>query len=750
MQAELTTSVTAIVERIRFEKNGFVILAIYDEKNKKTMGAKGTIIGSAKNLIDQTVVFEGVIVDTEYGEQIDFTHCAIEEGVNYFWQKVAKITKKAQDFIQARHGSNPNWLNGDPLLVTKDLCDVPGIKQKTAAKVLDRWADYQSIKQLMELVSSYGIPQSQAVLIHRHFAEKSVDIILNAPYRLTEVKGIGFRKADEVARRIGIAEDAIDRIIAAMSFAMSEINDNGSTCVHMDTFIDKVNELVTLSEEDKVVINTYEELEELLHYAAQSLKNPPMFVSDVMISLKSFYSMDRYIKRIIDLNEHCTAVKVSLEKALKLVENREDFAKLGEQQKEAVMNVLTKSGIIIISGYAGTGKTTTSKTALNILAKAIGLGYDDIVGCALSGVAANRIKNQSGYEASTIHSLLGTSETGGWIFNQDNKLPQSVVVLDEAGMVDTHLFFSLLKAIDFERTKLIVMGDPAQLPPVGAGQPFIDLIESDIVPHTQLTKIYRQSEDKAIAFVASQIRIGKRPSIRKEYTDVFSYKAVGETNIEINQSIEDQLLTLSERFKMPAPSLDDMQSVVDYLYSYQVITPRRTSVLGQETLSAKVRDILLPATKKSVCSDILPVSVYDKMIHLKNQTMSTVNDKQVRVYNGMVGIVESIDVDADEFVVYYPLDRIRVKYTEKHLNAGVISYAWALTIHKTQGSEYKNIAIPFSRSHWSMLSSKLTYTAITRAKESCHLIGDLGAFTHACTNLESTMRDTVFQQLMAA
>jgi exodeoxyribonuclease V alpha subunit len=748
MQQELTTTITATVDRIRFEKNGFVIFAITDQKSKKKMGAKGTIIGEPKSMLEQTVVFEGVIVPTEYGDQIDFHHCAVEEGVNYFWRTVAKISKKAQDFIISRFGANPSWLNNERMEVIHELSTVPGIKEKTAEKILTRWADYQSIKQLMEIVSSYGIPQSQAIPIHKHFGDKACSVITKSPYQLTEVKGFGFKRADEIASKVGIAEDSPGRIYAGMTFAMNEAAENGSTCVTNESFMSNLNELIVMSDQS-LAINSLEDLFNYMDCAAGFVKNPPLRISNEMVALQSYQSMDKYILKIIKNSKTQKTLTVSKEKALQVASTREDYNKLGDQQKLAVINVLINAGMIIISGYAGTGKTTTSKTALNIMSDVLGLDYDDIVVCALSGVAANRIKTQSGYQSSTIHSLLGTDEMGGWAFNEGNKLPQSIVVLDESGMVDTYLFFSLLKAIDFERTKLIMMGDPAQLPPVGAGQPFVDLIQSNLVPHTSLTKIYRQSEDKAIAIIAAEIRAGMRPSISKEYSDVFSYRAVGNDNQAINESIEEQVIQIAQNHRAEPPSLKNKQAIIDHLYTFQVITPRKSGALGQEVLSGKIREVMLPQSSKATCKDVLPVSVYDKMIHLKNMPMNTEDNESVRVFNGMVGMVTSISIEDDEFVVYYPLDDIYVRYNEKHLSTGVISYAWALTIHKTQGSEYQNIAIPFSKTHWNMLNNKLTYTAVTRAKNSCHLIGDVKAFHQACTNVDSTIRNTVFQQIVA-
>ncbi len=742
-------TVTATVDRIRFQRDGFVIFAITNKKTKQKMGAKGSVIGQTEEYVGQDVVFQGVVESTQYGDQINFDHCAIEEGVGYFWTHVSKIPKKSQQNIVTRFGVDPSWLSGERNEVIMKLATVPGIKGKTAVKLLDRWQDYQSIKQLMEIVSVYNIPQSQAVKIHRHFGDKAVGIITTTPYKLTEIHGIGFKKADEIARKIGIAEDDAGRFAAAVYFVMNEANAKGSTTIDEESFMDSLNDNLVMSD-DRIAISSLEQLRSVVAQSESMNTNGVHYVDEAMLALDSSIAMDRYILRQLNFASTCRSLSLEVDEATNIINTRSDCKKLGDEQRAAVLSVLTSGAISAIQGYAGTGKTTTSKTLLNIIVDVFDLEHEDIIGCALAGVAANRIKTQSGYPAGTIHSVLGTSPDGGWLFNSDNPLPQKVVILDEAGMVDTYLFFSLLKAIDLTQTKLIILGDPAQLPPVGSGQPFLDLLDLQLVPSASLTKIYRQSDDKAIAVIAAEVRQGKRPAITKDYTDVFSYRVTGENSTEMNQMIEKHLLDIAAAYKSSSPpDIHNRQSVLDYLYTFQAITPRKSGVLGQEELSKRLRNIGLPfLNAETACKSVMPISMYEKVIHLKNENMKTTNGHDVRVYNGMIGMVISVDKEEDEFVVYYPLEGYTVKYTEKHVSSGVIGYAWALTIHKTQGSEYKHVAIPFSTSHWIMLNNKLAYTAITRAKESCHLIGSLKAFHHACTSIDATKRTTALQSIV--
>lgn len=296
----------------------------------------------------------------------------------------------------------------------------------------------------------------------------------------------------------------------------------------------------------------------------------------------------------------------------------------------------------------------------------------------------------------------------------------------------------------FNNTRLIMLDDPAQLPPVGAGQPFVDALENNLIQHTMLTKIYRQSDDKAITLIAQQVREGSMPKFSAQYTDAFYVNVNTEEREETNNKIENIVLKSCANNAWGANTVSDDEQMKEYLYRYQIITPRKTGALGAEAINAKARNVLLPFPDlPTAFKAIMPICMYEKVIHLKNENMKTTNDKEVRVFNGMIGMVIAVNAENEEITVRYPLEGYSVVYKDADIKAGMLGYAWALTIHKTQGAEFGTVAIPITNSHWNMLNSRLLYTAITRAKNKVGLIGESKALWRGATNTESIKRLTV-------
>jgi exodeoxyribonuclease V alpha subunit len=760
----MSISITAFPEKVRFQRDGFCILSCKCEphpaiNNSKYISVKGHVIGAPESLIGQEVEFTGNadgLEQSQYGFTLSFTSYVINESIDYFWTNVSGVSKKSLPELFRRFGHAPDWL--DDADYAAKLSSVSGIKAKTVKKVMERWSEYQGVRKLIEQLAPYDVSQKQVSAIYRHFGERATKVLSENPYRLTEVRGIGFQKADDIARKLGIDEYSEARKSAAIVYAMEHIAKDGHTAAHVEAIFSTLNEILIMPSG----VPAFGTLDEFRAFTQEASLLGDSKLIDVMsdgnwFALQKYHMMDGYIFeafKSISVSNSTTAT-IPSPTAIMLISEYDKGAKfkLGNQQRQAVFQCLTTPGAVSIVGYAGTGKSTVSKVVLNMLCAHSKIHHKEVMCCALSGVAANRIKTQSGFNAETIHSLLGY-DGSGFVYNEDNPLPFSIVLLDEAGMVDTWLFYCLLKAIDFSRTKLIILGDPAQLMAVGSGQPFIDLLNSGLLRYTELTEIFRQSSDKALPVIAESIRKGLAPEIMPSYADVKFHPVYSEKGTDrtfTNNAITDKVLDIaySKRWTEGLPS--DDASMWRYISHLQVITPRKSSTLGAEDLNAKLRARMLPSsTSPVVFRNSLPMTHFDKVIHLRNETMSIAeqsgdDDKKVRVYNGQLGVVTHVNTDEQTITVRYPLNGYSIVYEEKDVMSGLIGHAWALTIHKTQGAEFNHVVIPLTMSHFSMLNNRLFYTGITRMKEAIDLVGEKRALVYAATNSESIKRMTVLR-----
>jgi exodeoxyribonuclease V alpha subunit len=435
--------------------------------------------------------------------------------------------------------------------------------------------------------------------------------------------------------------------------------------------------------------------------------------------------------------------------------------KLGQQQKEAVSVINNGTSILFLVGYAGTGKSTTSKTILDLL----NTRYDkkEIITCALSGIASQRIADTTGYESATIQSLIVKHEKSDY-------LPYDVVLIDEASMINSSLFARFLAKVS-KKAILIIVGDDAQLPPIGAGNVLSDVLTLDLVPIVKLTKIYRQSEDQAITLIANDIRKGEVPQYRAKYED-FEFVDISMQNYYAmrnslgadelkNLREENSLAIISEIIHRVVESIEkaryrlNNKQIKEYLNYFQVISPMKGGVLGVTNLNKVLQEYFNPNPKKCVKKGGAEFRLMDKVVHIKNENMTSwsgegfkegEDSNQRRIFNGMSGLLFKIDEDEEQVFVFYPNEDVVVVYEYEELKS-YLMLSYALTIHKVQGMEYDIVVIPMSFSHFIMLYTKLIYTAITRAKHKCILVGESAAFESGCKKFESTRRDTVLLEL---
>jgi exodeoxyribonuclease V alpha subunit len=434
---------------------------------------------------------------------------------------------------------------------------------------------------------------------------------------------------------------------------------------------------------------------------------------------------------------------------------------LGEQQYAALELINQGIGLIFLVGYAGTGKSTTAKALLDLLATRHEPSL--IMTCALSGIASQRIRERSGYQSATIQSLLVR-------FESHDTMPFKVILIDEASMINSTLFARLIAKIDRDAT-VIIVGDDAQLPPIGAGNPLSDAIALNLAPTIMLTQIYRQREEQAIALIANDIRRGIIPPYRDTYED-FTFINVDLPNRHALKNsltpseFEEVLKTLAHNtlaavasitLKHLIESREKLQAkqIGEYLSAFQVISPMRANTLGVDNLNLILQEYFNPNPKKKVKTFKGEFRLMDKVVHTKNENLPSYTSEEFkeahdpserRIFNGMCGLVFRLDEDEELCYVYYPNEEVIVQYKYDQIS-DFLSLSYALSVHKVQGMEYERVVVIMSFSHLIMLNTKLLYTAITRAKGHCILIGESGAFESACRRLEHTKRSTVMQEL---
>ena len=688
----------------------------------------------------------------KYGKTFKFEQIKVNQNELFFFlNKIVKgFTKKLSAELIEHFGNEGlvEILDND----IERLLEFSGIKEKRLKKIQTSWKKFRSMREIGEFLSPYDV--SPALLTTIATAMRDIDEpcakIKNNPYILTSINSIGFKRADELALKMGVSPNDENRIGSAMDYVLlNYCEQQGNSCVSKEILFRELNELLMFGDKNHLYEATLIE-----RVAEQSI----VLMKNNRVSPARLYDAEKFLydefKRRAKLDNGG------------FVKNLDEFLKdkelqLGEQQKEALKKINDGASILFLVGYAGTGKSTASRTILELL----NTKYDkkEIITCALSGIASQRIADTTGYESATIQSLLAK-------FEDRDYFPYSVVLIDEASMINSSLFARLVSKID-KNVILIIVGDDAQLPPIGAGDVLSDVLTLELAPIVKLTKIYRQSEDKAITVIANDIRIGSVPEYRKSYED-FEFIDVNIENYYArkNQLSQKELQDLREENSLQivaeiahkvVESIEkaryrlNNKQVKEYLNYFQVITPMKGGTLGVNNLNIVLQDYFNPNPKKCVKKGGVEFRLMDKVVHTKNENMTSWSGEgykngedsaQRRIFNGMSGLLFKIEEEDEQAFVFYPNEDVVVVYEYEELRSHLM-LSYALTIHKVQGMEYDIVVIPMSFSHYIMHNTKLIYTAVTRAKHKCILIGESGAFESGCKKFEATRRDTVLLEL---
>lgn len=719
MNGKATTSdvpverISGSVERVTFhsEESGFCVIRIKVKGKRELV----TVIGSA-----------AAITPGEFVECVGTWHNDKTHGLQFKTTHLKTVPPSTLEGIEKYLGSGmvkgigPHFakvlvkaFGVDVFTVIEEtperMLSLPGIGKKRTDKVTAAWAEQKTIREIMVFLQSHGVGTGRAVRIYKTYGDEAIIKVSENPYRLAlDIHGIGFKTADVIAGRLGIAPDSLIRAQAGVRHVLLELSGDGHCAAPHDTLI---KESVKLLEIDEAI------LEEAIREEVTQENLVPEEIDGVpCLFLTALHRAEQGVANSVRriLSGEPPWGKIDVEKALPWVEEKTGLS-LSQSQKDAVCLALT-SKALVITGGPGTGKTTLVNSILKILAAK----QLDILLAAPTGRAAKRMTETTGREAKTIHRLLEFDpQSFGFKRGRDNPLEADLIVIDESSMVDVVLMNKLLAAVP-DSAALMIVGDVDQLPSVGPGAVLADIITSGSVPTVRLTEIFRQAATSKIIVNAHRINKGELP-LRNETEELSDFYFIpAETPEEIHAKL---LQVVTERI----PKRFGLHPVKDV----QVLTPMNRGGLGAHALNAELQKVLNGNSEPKITRFGMTYSPGDKIIQ-------TVNNYDKEVFNGDIGQI--LEIDTEESSLKADYDGRIVEYEFGELDE--VSLAYATSIHKSQGSEYPAVVIPLAMQHYMLLERNLIYTAVTRGKKLVTIIGQPKALGMAVKNKNATKRLT--------
>jgi exodeoxyribonuclease V alpha subunit len=710
----LTERLGGAIERVTFHnaENGFCVLRVKVRGHRDLV----TVLGSAPSVTA--------------GEQIECTGTWFNDrthGMQFKTQSLRVIPPSTLEGIEKYLGSGmvkgigPHFAKklvkafGETVfdVIEKHpqrLTKVEGIGKKRREVITAAWAEQKVVREIMVFLQSHGVGTARAVRIYKTYGDAAITKVSENPYRLAlDIHGIGFKTADQLAQKLGIAPDSMIRAQAGVRHVLQELSNQGHCAAKHPDLVDAASKLLEIPAEI-IEPAIQAEVDEKNLISEPIRGEPSLFLAPL------YYSEVNVAERLGKLLKGQPAwFDPALDKAIPWVEQKTGL-QLSESQKKAVLLAL-QSKVMIITGGPGVGKTTVINSILKVLhAKQMRMAL-----CAPTGRAAKRLFESTGIQAKTIHRLLEFDPKNyGFKHNADNPLQIDLLVVDEISMVDVVLMNQLLKALP-DTASLLMVGDVDQLPSVGPGAVLSNLIESEVIPTARLTEIFRQAASSQIIVNAHRINQGKMP-FKAEQSDTLTdfYFIPAETPEEIHAKL---LQVVSERI----PQRFHLHPVDDI----QVLTPMNKAGLGARSLNVDLQARLNPK------SDI-KIERYGSTFSPGDKVIQMVNNYDKDVFNGDIGKIKSIDLDSSFLYIDYD-DRI-VTYDFNELDE--IALAYATTIHKSQGSEYPAVVIPLATQHFTLLERNLLYTGVTRGKKLVVIVGQPKALAMAVKNKRSHQRLT--------
>lgn len=605
----------------------------------------------------------------------------------------------------------------------EDLAGIEGIGRKRIDMIGRAWDEQKEIRDVMIFLQDHGVSTAFGVKIFKKYGWSSISLVKENPYRLaTDIHGIGFLKADQIAERLGFAKNAPVRAEAGILYVLQSLADEGHVLYPYGPLIEKCLEILEVDRE--VVLRAIGALDLEGRIVIEDLNSDlaEFEANRKAVYLSRFHASERGIeellKRLIQSPRGLRPIQV--DRALPWVQERIHM-ELASKQVDAIKRALTEK-VMVITGGPGTGKTTIIHALIQIYR---GMRAR-VLQAAPTGRASKRMEEATGYPARTIHRMLEYSfRKGGFQRNQDNPLEVDVLIVDESSMIDTILMYHLLKAVPPEAA-VVLVGDVNQLPSVGAGSVLKDIIRSGAVPVVELTDIFRQAEKSLIVVNAHKINRGVVPEAGPSAGTLedFYFIEKEEPESALNLIMELVCERVPGRFH-----LDPVEDI-------QVLSPMHKGVVGTENLNQQLQGALNPSNKALVRAG--------RMLRLHDKVMQVRNNYEKEVFNGDTGRITAIDEEGGQVTVTYEGRPVPYDYPE----LDEIALAYAITVHKSQGSEYPAVIMPILTQHYILLQRNLIYTAVTRGKRLVIMVGSKKALAMGVHNNQIMRRYTNLAEMI--
>jgi exodeoxyribonuclease V alpha subunit len=708
--------IRGVLERIMFsnEENHFLIGDLRPEDKKATITVTGTMPGVQ---CGETLEVTGDwIVNPKFGTQFKVTQ--VKSTLPSSVHGIRKYLGSGLIPGIGKHFANKivDYFEADTLKIISNesarLREVPGIGAGRAKSIKAAWEEQNAIREVMLFLQTYGVSSARCVRLVKQYGNEAKTILQNEPYRVArEIDGIGFKTADQIALNLGFGNDSPKRLDGGLLFSLQELESDGHTCVPTQLWVEHATKLL---ETDQVniearVAHLINSKEVTSVDDAHRIQLPHLHRAEKSIA--------EVISRSLKTNSGLPPIKIDL--AIDWAQEKASFG-FADKQVEAIRTALTQK-TSIITGGPGTGKTTILRALVQIVvAKKV-----NIILAAPTGRAAQRMSEATGGFAKTIHRLLKWDpQKGSFAHNESNPLKGGFLIVDESSMLDVRLASSLLRAIQ-QSAHIVLVGDVNQLPSVGAGNVLKDLIDSEVVPVTRLQKIFRQNEESSIITTAYNVLNGAKGT-----------PYLLENTGELGAQYDLQFIKASE----PEECLRVIEYLCkefipnklrkDPLRDTQVLAPMHRGTVGISNINSVLQKSL-NTHKNGFSFGAYTFCIGDKIIQNRN-------NYDLNIYNGDIGTIESIDYENSTVQIQF--DSEQVEMTKSDLLD--VSLAYAISVHKSQGSEYPIVIIPLVKAHFMMLQRNLLYTALTRGKKKIFIVGDPVAYFMAVNNADPARRFT--------